>query len=108
MTWSLLGLALIAAPEPKVEPLWPKGAPNAAGSEDRDTPTLTVFPADPAAATGTAVVICPGGGYGGLAVNHEGKDIAAWLNARGVTAVMLKYRLGPRYRHPAPLQDAQR
>src|SRR5207253_1244348 len=55
-----------------------------------------------------AVLVCPGGGYGGLAVDHEGKQIAKWLTDRGIAAVVLKYRLGPRYHHPAPLQDAQR
>jgi acetyl esterase/lipase len=54
------------------------------------------------------VVVCPGGGYGGLAMDHEGKQIADWLNSLGVAAFVLKYRLGPRYHHPAPLQDAQR
>jgi acetyl esterase/lipase len=61
-----------------------------------------------AKAVGTAVVVCPGGGYGFLAVDHEGKQIAEWLNAHGVAAFVLKYRIAPRYRHPAPLQDAQR
>ena len=59
-------------------------------------------------ATGAAVVVCPGGGYRILAVGHEGKDIADWLTSRGITAFVLKYRIAPRYRHPAPLQDAQR
>src|SRR5207302_7717454 len=59
-------------------------------------------------ANGTAVVICPGGGYQFLAVDHEGKQIGEWLTRHGVTAFMLKYRIAPRYRHPAPLQDAQR
>ena len=104
-----LGLSLCAAgKEPKVELLWPKGAPGAVGTEERDKPSLTIYlpPADKA--TGTAVVVCPGGGYGGLAVGHEGKDPAEWLNRHGVAAFVLRYRLGPRYRHPAPLQDAQR
>lgn len=103
-----LALGSADATEPQTELLWPQGAPGAVGTESRDKPTLTIFlpPAD--RATGTAVVVCPGGGYGALAINHEGKDIAAWLNAQGVAAFMLQYRLGPRYRHPAPLQDAQR
>jgi acetyl esterase/lipase len=105
-----LGTTLFAAQgdAPKVEMLWPRGAPGAVGTEDRDRPTLTVYlpPADKA--TGTAVVACPGGGYGALAVDHEGKAVAEWLNEHGVAAFVLKYRLGPRYHHPAPLQDAQR
>ena len=55
-----------------------------------------------------AVVVCPGGGYRGLAMDHEGRQIALWLNSQGIAAFVLKYRLGPRYRHPAMLQDAQR
>lgn len=71
------------------------------------TPTLTVFLPPAEIGTGAAVVICPGGGYGGLADDHEGRQIAEWLNARGVAGIMLLYRLAP-YRHPIPLLDAQR
>ena len=89
-------------------PLWPDGAPGALGQTDQDIPTLTVFQPDPAKATGAAIVICPGGGYGGLAA-HEGKDYALWLNAQGIAGFVLKYRLGSAgYRHPAMLQDAAR
>jgi acetyl esterase/lipase len=73
-----------------------------------DKPSIAIWPADPAKATGTAVVVCPGGGYQNLAMDHEGKQIAEYLNGLGVSAFVLKYRLGPRYRHPAPLQDVQR
>jgi acetyl esterase/lipase len=105
----VLSTTLAAAQgEPPVEPLWPQGAPGALGTEDRDKPTLTVHLPPTSKATGTAVVVCPGGGYGALAVDHEGKAIADWLNEHGVAAFVLKYRLGPRYHHPAPLQDAQR
>jgi acetyl esterase/lipase len=92
----------------KVELLWPAGAPGALGSEDRDKPSITIRLADPAKANGSAVIVCPGGGYGHLAVDHEGAQIADWLNERGISAFILKYRLGPVYHHPAPLQDAQR
>jgi acetyl esterase/lipase len=88
--------------------LWPDGAPGALGSEPVDKPKLTIYRADPAHASGAAVVVCPGGGYGVLAADHEGRQIAEWLNALGVSAFVLQYRLGPRYHHPAPLQDAQR
>ncbi|MCC6233380.1 MAG: alpha/beta hydrolase [Verrucomicrobiales bacterium] len=88
--------------------LWPEGAPGALGTEDRDRPTLTLYPAAAAQAVGTAVVICPGGGYGGLA-SHEGKDYALWLNTLGVHGAVLKYRLGSHgYRHPRMLEDAAR
>src|ERR1035437_2039805 len=77
-----------ATAEPKVELLWPAGAPGAVGTEASDKPSLTIFlpPAD--RANGTAVVVCPGGGYGHLATDHEGKQIGAWLNTLGVTAFM--------------------
>ena len=103
-----------AADEPKTLPLWPDGAPGAQGKETGDdfhagdVPTLTVYRPEPSRATGAAVVVCPGGGYGMLATEHEGKDVAAWLNTLGVTAAVLKYRLGPKYHHPVMLQDAQR
>ena len=71
-------------------------------------PTLTPYLSDPAKATGAAIVICPGGAYGGLAA-HEGKDYALWLNDNGVSGFVLKYRLGPAgYRHPRMLEDAAR
>jgi acetyl esterase/lipase len=92
-------------PEPPSELLWPDGAPGAVGTEEADKPSLT--PWLPAKGNGLAVVVCPGGGYGALAVDHEGKQIAQWLNSQGIAAFVLKYRLGPRYRHPAPLADAQ-
>jgi acetyl esterase/lipase len=67
------------------------------------TPTGDVAP------NGTAVVVLPGGGYGGLAMDHEGKQIAEWLNAQGVTAFVLKYRMhGTGHMHPVPMMDGQR
>jgi acetyl esterase/lipase len=92
----------------KEELLWPKGAPGALGETAKDKPKLDIYLPPKSKRTPTAVLVCPGGGYGALALDHEGKQIAAWLNARGVPAFVLHYRLGPRYRHPVPLQDAQR
>src|SRR5919112_4123613 len=86
-------------------PLWPQGAPGAVGREAADVPTLTPYLAPKERATGAAVVVCPGGGYQHLA-DHEGRPVAEWLNSVGVTAFVLKYRLGPRYRHPAMSPDA--
>lgn len=94
-------------PPPKVELLWPNGAPAAAGSEDSDRRTLAGY-LPQGARSGTAVVVCPGGGYRGLAIDHEGDQIARWLNSLGVSAFVLKYRLGPRYHHPVQLGDVQR
>jgi acetyl esterase/lipase len=94
-------------PESKVELLWPKGAPGAAGDEEKDKPSITTHLPPAGKANGAAVVVCPGGGYGALAMDHEGKQVAEWLNTNGVAAFVLKYRIAP-YRHPAPINDAQR
>jgi len=89
-------------------PLWPEGAPGALGKEDKDVPKLTPYFANPEKATGASIVICPGGGYGGLAP-HEGRDYAMWLNEQGVSAFVLQYRLGSGgYRHPVMLNDVSR
>jgi acetyl esterase/lipase len=88
-------------------PLWPQGAPGAVGKEPADVPTLTPYLAPKERATGAAFIVCPGGGYGRLA-EHEGRPVAEWLNTVGVTAFVLKYRLGPRYKHPSMWQDAAR
>jgi acetyl esterase/lipase len=99
-----------AKPNPNAEPetilLWPDGAPGALGTEDGDRPTLTIYRARQP--SGASVVVAPGGGYGALASNHEGRQVANLLNAAGVTAFVLRYRLGPRYHHPIELGDAQR
>jgi acetyl esterase/lipase len=92
--------------EPETFPLWPGGAPGALGNDDADRPSLTLYRARQA--SGASVIVAPGGGYGALASNHEGRQVANLLNAAGVTAFVLKYRLGPRYRHPIELGDAQR
>ena len=93
---------------PKADLLWPGGAPGAQGTEDIDKPSLTPYLAPAGRGTGTAVIVCPGGGYGGLSMDKEGDQIARWLNSLGVSAFVLKYRLGPKYHHPVELGDAQR
>jgi acetyl esterase/lipase len=113
---SILTVALAAsvsrADEPAAQPvveLWPGGAPGAKGTDpDKDVPSISVWLPRPELATGSAVVVCPGGGYAMLAVEHEGKQVAEWLNGLGIAAFVLKYRLGPRYHHPAMLDDAGR
>jgi acetyl esterase/lipase len=118
----LLVIAMLVSPvsaqsidyagEPRVIPLWEKGAPGALGDSDADKPTLTVYA--PFVRTrgrdtvDTAVIVAPGGSYTHLAANHEGRQVANWLNALGITAFVLKYRVGPRYHHPIELGDAQR
>lgn len=102
-------------------PLWPDGVPGRIedGSQETITkdggimrvakihdPELYAYPAAADNNTGAAVVICPGGGYSIVAIEHEGFDVAKWFNTIGVSAFVLKYRLAP-YRHPIPLLDAQ-
>lgn len=86
--------------------LWPKGAPGALGNQPQDIPTLTPYLPAPSETPRTAIIICPGGGYGTLA-GHEGDGYARWLNEQGIITFVLKYRLGSKgYRHPAMLDDA--
>jgi acetyl esterase/lipase len=94
-------------PAPLTVRLWEGDAPGALGKADPDVPTLTVYLPPAGKANGAAVVVCPGGGYGGLAA-HEGKPIAEWLNTLGVTGFVLKYRLAPQYHHPAMMNDVNR
>jgi acetyl esterase/lipase len=89
-------------------PLWEGDAPGALGKARADVPTLTLFRPWGGSGNGTAVIIAPGGAYLGLAANHEGRQVADWFTSRGVTAFVLKYRLGRKYLFPIPLTDAQR
>jgi acetyl esterase/lipase len=110
-----LGFAQAKAAPPRANPnaepetilLWEHSAPGALGEADTDKPTLTIFRTT-LRQNGTAVIIAPGGGYSNLSMNNEGRQVAGWFNAMGVTAFVLKYRLGPRYHHPIELGDAQR
>ena len=75
------------------------------------SPEITIYPADQDIASGAAMVVCPGGGYGILAYDKEGTEVCKWLNETGVTAILLKYRVPRREgreKHEAPLQDVQR
>lgn len=88
--------------------LWPDGAPGALGTAEQDQPLVEVYLAPPERTGGAAMVVCPGGGYHMLAA-REGVDYARWLNELGISAFVLKYRLGSHgYRHPAMLNDAAR
>jgi acetyl esterase/lipase len=93
------------APAPEQISLWGNHAPVGGGEFQAEDATITVHRA--AKPNGAAMVICPGGGYGGLVVGAEGHGIAEWLNAHGVTGVVLQYRL-PKGRAFVPLLDAQR
>jgi acetyl esterase/lipase len=90
-------------------PLWEGAAPGALGSRPEDVPTLTVITPGEAPSYGTAVIVAPGGAYQGLATALEGRQVADWFAAHGITAFVLRYRLTPYgYRHPTQLQDARR
>lgn len=88
--------------------LWDGAAPGALGDKEEDRPTLTVYEPFDAKEPTPAVIVMPGGGYGWLATNHEGRQVANWLNGMGITAFVLRYRVGPKYHHPVELGDAQR
>jgi len=88
--------------------LWPNGAPEQNGNEPKDVPALSVFAPRKGRAGTTAVIIAPGGSYVGLAADLEGREVADWFAARGITAFVLRYRLGEKYQYPIPLEDAQR
>ena len=116
LKWCWMGLVVVlglgfglAMGQEKVEPkrigLWGGRASLGEGQVQETEVWITVH--RPKKANGTAVVICPGGGYGGHAIQPEGHGIAKWLNGHGVTGVVLEYRL-PAGRHQVPLLDAQR
>lgn len=97
------GIASLGAAE-KTMVLWPDGAPGALGAAVKDIPTLT--PCLPAKANGAAILLIPGGGYSGI-YEGQAEPFALWLNEQGITAFVLRYRLGSAgYRYPAQLQDA--
>jgi acetyl esterase/lipase len=136
----LLSLMLVlngssmAGDAPKPIELWAHGAPGEKGDigEEKDIskpgeglvagkplirlgnvtkPTITIYKPAPEKDTRTSVVVCPGGGYGILALDLEGTEVCEWLNSIGVTGVLLKYRVPKRVgleKHTAALQDAQR
>lgn len=105
---ALLSTFVVHADPAKVR-LWPDGAPGAKGQDDKDQPFVYVWPAAKEKANGAAFVVCPGGGYGGLAADHEGTQVAKWFNGLGVSAFVLHYRLGTNgYHYPIQLMDVQR
>jgi acetyl esterase/lipase len=131
MTFIALAVVVVAtanieaADQPPVLPLWPAGAvPGEQGAIPAESikgeqgkrqisnvsqPSITVFLPPKEKNTGAAIVIAPGGGYNILAIDHEGYDVAKWLNSIGVAGIVLKYRIPKRPEHPSrPLMDAQR
>lgn len=106
----LLASCTSVAKQSPRELLWPQGAPGATGDDPSlDQPAITIYSPSNNASSGAAVIICPGGGYGHLAMGHEGHEIAMWLKSLGITGVVLEYRMSKGgYSHPIPLNDAQR
>jgi acetyl esterase/lipase len=130
MGWLVMAGMTVLAAEPEWVTLWPKGAPEPADFQaepeaeiERDkpdgvkrlgnvsVPMMAIYRPEKPAASKAAVLVCPGGGYNILAIDHEGTQVCEWLNGLGLTAVLLKYRVPRRDRerpHFHPLQDAQR
>jgi acetyl esterase/lipase len=111
--FSTLLLSVLVAADPAPMPLWGDKIPGPTSSDPANIPTLTARLAPADKATGAAVVVCPGGGYSGRATDHEGAQIADWLNARGVHAFILKYRTANESKvkppiEPGPMLDVQR
>jgi acetyl esterase/lipase len=97
------------AAEPQRIPLWENGAPGTPATKLENEPVLFAYRAEPQNAARSAVVVCPGGGYVHLAMDHEGKQIAEWFNQFGVTAFVLQYRNNSSgHQHPVPMMDGQR
>jgi len=110
MAWVLVAAQVLGQevkfPDPVRVALWPQGAPDGTGEVNlEEKPAMTVY--RPPQPNGMAVVICPGGGYGGLVTGAEGQGIARWLYDSGITGVVLEYRL-PAARSMVPLMDVQR
>jgi acetyl esterase/lipase len=105
-------LAINASADPlqdsQVIRLWPGDAPLAQGNSTADIPTLTAFLPATGKATGSAVIVCPGGGYTHLSLKKEGSVIGSWLASNGITAFVLKYRITPTYHYPAEFDDVER
>jgi len=102
-------LATTASLAQNVVPLWNGPAPQSHGTTPKDIPVVTAFLPQNATPPTSAIVICPGGGYGGLAMDTEGFNEARWFQQKGVAAFVLKYRLPVNgYRHPVPMLDVQR
>ena len=108
IAWTAAALLAQPANSPKPEPLWPDGRPERWEARKPTSRRWLPTPCLQGRGVGTAVIVCPGGGYVNLSMDKEGDQIARWLNSLGVTAFVLKYRLGPKYHHPIELGDAQR
>jgi len=105
-------LAALLGADPAEIPLWGNTIPGPTSKDPKNVPTLTLRPAPADKAVGTAVIVIPGGGYSGRATDHEGKQIAEWLNERGVHAFILKYRTVNESKidpplEPGPMRDVQ-
>lgn len=100
-------------PQPPTLPLWGFNIPGPVSTDKKNVPAITIHFVPKEKANGCAVVVCPGGGYSGRATDHEGKQIAEWLNQRGIQAVVLKYRTTGESKispplEPGPMLDVQR
>jgi acetyl esterase/lipase len=102
-------VAFAIAADPQRIPLWEHGGPGMPTTKAEHEPALFLYRAVPQNVARSAVIICPGGGYAHLAMDHEGKQIAEWFNNLGITAFVLQYRNNSSgHRHPVPMNDGQR
>jgi acetyl esterase/lipase len=117
MTTMALALVTMLSAQPAAAPplqdgavirLWQGAAPGALGTDETDIPIITAYLPRTLGPNTPAAIVCPGGSYRNLASNHEGRQVASFLNSLGMAAFVLRYRLGPRYHHPVELGDAQR
>lgn len=113
--FALLGLSCVGQgqaeglPAPVRLPLWPEGSIVAGKESEGDPaiPTVDIHLPAPGKATGTGVVVLPGGGYGGISMDFEAVHAARFLTDHGIAAFVVRYRHAPRFRHPLPLEDAR-
>jgi acetyl esterase/lipase len=110
LAWPAVASSQQSAPiqDGQVIPLWSGPAPGALGTDTTDIPVMMVFLPRNVTPNTPAIIVCPGGAYQRLASNHEGRQVANYLNSMGIAAFVLRYRLGPKYHHPIELGDAQR
>lgn len=108
LSLAMAQLAPVPIHDVQTMPLWTGAAPGAQGTSEADIPSITAYLPRNTPPGMTAVIVLPGGGYRNLAMNHEGRQVANYLNSAGAAAFVLQYRLGPRYHHPVEMEDAQR
>ncbi len=96
----------LLAQNPEVVDLYESSSSELSNTADEDVPKLTVYLPEASSQKTPAIIICPGGGYSGLAMDHEGHQVAKWLNSLGIAGIIVNYRRGIPHPHPTPIFDA--